>query len=127
MDKTHFFTLPHCLIFNVSIYSVILSNETVNLDWTKIIQTKVHLEQNFTLENFKITIEGNDRPQDSSKGVAKVEWTHSYQCIKKYMLRLQYNNTVEDDILGEIRIDAPPSLQEKVELDLHEIPGNKEG
>ena len=108
-------------------YSVILSNETVNLDWTEIIQTKVHLKQNFTLENFKVTIEGNDISQDSTKGVAKVEWTHSYQCVQKYMIRLQYNNTMDNENKGEISLDAPPNLQEKVELDLHEIPGNKEG
>ena len=93
----------------------------------QIIQTKVHLNQNFTLENFKITIEGNDIQKDSSKGVAKVEWTHSYQCLQKYMIRLQYNNTTEDEINGEISLDAPPNHQEKVELDLHEIPGYKEG
>ena len=70
-----------------------------------------------------IKAHGNDMFNDSTKGVAKVEWNHSHQCIKKYIVRLQYNNTMDEGIKGEIILDSPLSLKEKVAVNLHEIPG----
>ena len=53
-------------------YSIVISNETVSLDWTEIIQTKVNLEEQFTLEKFQIKFgTGNN---ESTKGDAIVEW-----------------------------------------------------
>ena len=118
VDKLHFFTLPHCSILNASMYSIVISNETVSLDWTEIIETKVNLEEQFTLENFQIKFgTGNDVSTN-------VEWTHSDQCIKNYMIRLSYNDTTKTEIKGEIGLPSPSHLGEKVQLDLHMIPGN---
>ena len=122
VDKLHFFTLPHCSILNASMYSIVISNETVSLDWIEIIQTKVNLEEQFTLEKFQIKFgTGNN---ESTKGDAIVEWIHSDQCIKKYMIHLSYNDTTKNEIMGEIGLPSPSHLGEKVELDLHMIPGN---
>ena len=120
VDKTHFFTLPHCSVLNASMYSIVVSNETVSLDWTEIIQTEINLEKNFSLENFQIKMEGSD----SSVGEeAKAEWIHSKQCVKKYMIRLSYNDTTKQEIKGETEILSPPNLGEKVGLDLYSISG----
>lgn len=121
VHKTHFFTLPHCSILNASMYSIVITNDTVSLDWTEIIQTKVNLEESFSLENFEIQMGGIN---ESENGEAKVQWNHSNQCIKKYMIRLSYNNTLQKEISGEIGLPSPSNMGEKVELDLHMIPGN---
>ena len=118
VDKLHFFTLPHCSILNASMYSIVISNETVSLDWTEIIETKVNLEEQFTLENFQIKF-GTEKDVSTN-----VEWTHSDQCIKNYMIRLSYNDTTKNEIKGERRLSSPSHLGEKVQLDLHMIPGN---
>ena len=124
IDKLHFFTLPYCLIFNASIYSIILSNDSVHLDWTEIIQTKVDLEGSFSLPNFQISIQGNNGSENSTNEVAKMEWIHSHQCMKKYMVRLRYNNKDEKEVIGELEISSP-QLDEKIEIDLQTIPGEK--
>ena len=120
VDKTHFFTLPHCSIFNASMYSIVISNESVSLDWTEIIQTKINLEENFLLENFQVNI---GRSDSGTNDEASAEWTHSNQCVKKYMIQLSYNDTTKHEVKGKIEISAPPHLGEKVQLDLHTIPG----
>ena len=120
VDKTHFFTLPHCSILNASMYSIVVSNETVSLDWTEIIQTEINLEKNFSLENFQIEIGGSN---SSLSEEAKAKWSHSKQCVKNYMIRLSYNDKTKQEIKGETEILSPPNLGEKVDLDLHSISG----
>ena len=123
VDMVRFFTLPNCLIFNASMYSIVKSNGSTHLDWTELIQTKVNPDKNFTLLHFNLTIQGNEMYNESQNGLAKIEWTHSYQCIKKYMIRLRYHDTVRGEIKGEIVLSSPPHLKEKIEQDLHMIPG----
>ena len=120
VDKTHFFTLPHCSVLNASMYSIVVSNETVSLDWTEIIQTEINLEKHFSLENFQIKMGGSN---SSINEGAKAEWIHSKQCVKKYMIRLSYNDTTKQEIKEETEILSPTNLGEKVELDLHSISG----
>ena len=120
VDKTHFFTLPHCSVLNASMYSIVVSNETVSLDWTEIIQTEINLEKNFLLEDFQIEMGGSNSNVTEE---AKAEWIHSNQCVKKYMVRLSFNDTTKQEIKGETEILSPPNLGEKVELDLHSISG----
>lgn len=120
VDKTHFFTLPHCSVLNASMYSIVVSNETVSLDWTEIIQTEINLEKNFLLEDFQIEMGGSNSNVTEE---AKAEWIYSNQCVKKYMVRLSFNDTTKQEIKGETEILSPPNLGEKVELDLHSISG----
>ena len=120
VDKTHFFTLPHCSVLNASMYSIVVSNETVSLDWTEIIQTEINLEKNFLLEDFQIEMGGSNSNVTEE---AKAEWIHSNQCVKKYMVRLSFNDTTKQEIKEETEILSPPNLGEKVELDLHSISG----
>ena len=120
VDKTHFFTLPHCSVLNASMYSIVVSNETVSLDWTEIIQTEINLEKHFLLENFQVKMGGSN---SSINEEAKAEWIHSKQCVKKYMIRLSYNDTTKQEIKEETEILSPTNLGEKVELDLHSFSG----
>ena len=120
VDKTHFFTLPHCSVLNASMYSIVVSNETVSLDWTEIIQTEINLEKNFLLEDFQIEMGGSNSNVTEE---AKAEWIHSNQCVKKYMVQLSFNDSTKQEIKGETEILSPPNLGEKVELDLHSISG----
>ena len=121
-DKLHFFTLPYCQIFNLSMYSIVISNHSRQLDYTKIIQTEVG--GNFTLSNYSLTIQDSEvDPEKYPNGLAEIEWTHSYQCVQKYMLRLRHSNPTKGEIKGEIVIPSPPRLNEKIKQNLNSILG----
>ena len=119
----HFFTLPYCQVFNVSMYSIIISNGSTHLDWSDLITTIINPDERFMLDKFNLTIEGNDLFQKQDIGLAKVEWKHSHQCIKKYMLRLSHSDIIKGGEIGENVLLSPLHLGEAVEQDLQMIPG----
>ena len=88
-------------------YTFIISNGSTHLDWSDLITTIVNPDEQFTLDNFNLTIEGDDASEKQDKGLAKVAWKHSHQCVRKYMLRLRHSDTTKGDKKGECQFHEP--------------------
>ena len=125
VDKIHFFTIPSCSIFNVSMYSIVMANESVHLGWTEILQTEVNPEANFTLKNFEILINDENSIKDGKSEISKIDWTHSNQCIEKYMVRIKYYNDEQQEITSDLELPSPQHLKDKLGFDLSTFPGMK--
>ena len=125
VDKIHFFTIPSCSIFNVSMYSIVMANESVHLGWTEILQTEVNPEANFTLKNFEILINDENMAKAGESELSKIQWTHSNQCIEKYMVRIQYYNDEQEQVTSELELSSPQHLKQKLGFELSTFPGIK--
>ena len=129
VDKVHFFNLPHCQIFNVSLYSTVISNGSTTLEWTELVTTKPNPNLKFTLDSFDLVIDGvNDdvslkQASGKADGVIKAIWKHTHQCVDIYKMSLRHTNDDKDTNVGEISINSPSHLGESMEQDLHIFPG----
>ena len=106
-------------------YSIVMANESVHLGWTEILQTEVNPEANFTLKNFKILINDENMIKDGESETSKIDWTHSNQCIEKYMVRIKYYNDEHQQVTSDLELSSPQHLKEKLGFDLSTFPGMK--